>query len=97
LPYVNTDLSSPTQSNASPPTFTIANTEAIYGDGAHYGDGTLYGFQGNILTSVKKTYPAQDAKGYVFQIGVRETSTNPFNLIALIPEIIIDNPEVFAA
>jgi len=94
-PYVITDLSNPSQSQAPAINFSIQNSVALYGGGEHYGDGTLYGFTQSILTNVKRGQPPQDSKGYIFQCGIRESSTNAFNIVSIIAEVIVDNPQEF--
>lgn len=95
-PFVVTDLSNPNTSSAPSITFNINNQEVLYGDGTLYGQGALYGFAGTILTDVQCGQPPQDAKGYIFQPGIREKSSFPFNIIALVPEVIIDDPLVYS-
>lgn len=97
-PYVITDISNPSQSDVEPVTFNVNNSEVLFGNGAHYGDGSIYGIQSDVLTNVKKGFPPQDAKGYVFQVGFTEKSSFPFNVIAIVPELVIaETPEIQGA
>ena len=66
-------------------------TGAVYGV-PQYGGGAVYGAGAQIITSFTKSYPQQDAKGSVVQPGLVESSTNAFNLLAFVVEIILDEP-----
>jgi hypothetical protein len=86
--YVFTD----TGPNVAAAVNITANPEGTqYGTGAKYGTFT-YGSANQIVLETAKTYPQEPCQGNSIQPGLTESSINPFNLIAFIMEVVIDEP-----
>jgi hypothetical protein len=70
---------------------SAATGGVLYGSGVQYGQ-VQYGQSGLILTAMAKSYLQQDAKGVIVQPGLVENSTNPFNLLGFVVDVIMDEP-----